>query len=851
MAGQVGPLTEFYYLDGPDTVFLYEDATGIERIGASKSIENNLFLDPLDPPNQINVQLLSESKEINEELYGFNVTGMLDENTLPYEEGEPGVDWTTTTALQWGWLSDLAPKVLRFPSGSLSKFMHLMHDVETGAPSQGYGYDLTEIIRYFDWTDGEMNCIDTEAEIETQNFEDNAEDWALWMDNNLRDLFDNYIVKWNLQKTLPAGTNYLNDFLKLVKLIEDNNPTLTVDFIVCLNIVSEPAPECKAIIEYMESNAIYSVTVAGVEIDNETYVDFFCKTLGFEHFDNLEPDGITLGDGSGNYWDFINGVDYLNTTAQANLEMVLSPAMLEQDLAGNNIGHNYIKYFKGLTHFTTKVGLVAAPVEGTLLIARAQSATCIDKLEWNEDLYRHYDDIIAVSGIGSRRKFDAIILHMYYTSNDWEDIFNLNLDESYPCVTLVDDEWQFDEYDIRLRNAFDGFIGITNLPGNIKELIKTGYTNSYNDYSAIFHFEETYAEGGKELWVTEWNLAADEGGIDQRIFASITGFTHGVLTLEWWLKNVKINFLSPFRANFFTYSTVQNYAGGSGDLLVGADLPIELVDEAIAYPDIDDVGSPYLTDKPFYKKKVSYFTFELLSEITKNNLLLLKSNTVKSITNPNNPPTVFVDPAFTTLYIYYTNTSEESQCYRLATNYFDDLWPGESIVFGDATITCVDASQAYSTTGFNALYKLNECYDLTNPYPIEIKGITYNMENLAVCPNIGALEKISVPAYSYGYIKITFTHSMRSVISQYVLSPQNCTLNPNPSGDYFSLNFDNITNYDEQYAVSIYTISGTELIKTYTKGLEPIIISTLPSGIYNVKISNASGFEIVKSLVKI
>jgi hypothetical protein len=55
----------------------------------------------------------------------------------------------------WQWLIDLAPDVLRFPSGSYSKFMHLLHNTD-GTNATGYGYNIYEIARYFDWTDDTM-----------------------------------------------------------------------------------------------------------------------------------------------------------------------------------------------------------------------------------------------------------------------------------------------------------------------------------------------------------------------------------------------------------------------------------------------------------------------------------------------------------------------------------------------------------------------------------------------------------------------------------------------------------------------------------------------------------------------
>jgi hypothetical protein len=112
------------------------------------------------------IDLGGNPKWFNKNLLGINTSGMFDQSTLPNELGV--TTWSPTTELQWDWLSDLQPEVLRFPHGSLNKFMHILHTIPslddgdplTNVKSTGYGYDFDEILRYFDLSDGIINCPD-------------------------------------------------------------------------------------------------------------------------------------------------------------------------------------------------------------------------------------------------------------------------------------------------------------------------------------------------------------------------------------------------------------------------------------------------------------------------------------------------------------------------------------------------------------------------------------------------------------------------------------------------------------------------------------------------------------------
>ena len=76
-------------------------------------------------------------KAVNKGLLGYHLGDIFDNATIPND---------SRSIYQWNWLSGLKPESVRIFSGSFSKFMHPL----TGP---GYGWDLEEIIRFFDKTD--------------------------------------------------------------------------------------------------------------------------------------------------------------------------------------------------------------------------------------------------------------------------------------------------------------------------------------------------------------------------------------------------------------------------------------------------------------------------------------------------------------------------------------------------------------------------------------------------------------------------------------------------------------------------------------------------------------------------
>lgn len=890
--------TSAYQLFPLDSTMLADGRVNIEEL--------NLLTLTMKLGSQIStIDLGGNPKWFNKNLLGINTSGMFDQSTLPNELGV--TDWSPTTELQWDWLSDLQPEVLRFPHGSLNKFMHILHTIPslddgdplTNIKSTGYGYDFDEIRRYFDLSDGVINCPDDVATLLTQNYDANWPTWITWMQDDathqLAHLFDNYIGKYNDQ--LTATTNYLDDFLRLILKIQTAHPDHKVKVVLCLNILSEPAPECVAIVQYMmdfAQNGIVALTpdqIAGIELGSEVGTCPFSYFLDIHSFDDI---------GDGNYWNYINGDIYTDATQQANLEAILGTAMNEEDGGGNNIGHDYITAFKGSANpdiYNLKLEIPAGPITGIAMAVPDDPAgeygfgpledLCPTDVEWNPSIRDHYNDL---EGLTGRKKFDAVILHTYYMSDagffvdgvpylGWGKILNDNLCEAmYPaagtpplpcisesCNTPLTDKWDYASYDPRLESCFDRISGIYTVggirePTNFYDFITTYYNEALIAYSDIFDFDLTPGIDGKELWVTEWNVNVGRGATDREYVCS-NGYMQGFLDFECVLKNIRINFNTLYANNFFTLATIQNYAGGSdGDLLT-----LTRGDNELMYDGITDVvgeGFEYYHGKNYYRKRIIYHAFNLLSEISKNDLNYLPSNHLIPVGSgsgsPEIPVTVFINHTKTYLYIYVSNRTDKAHCYTLNKTRLEDAL-GYPIYFDEPPVVYgVDAQQLYSTAGLANTFEINTCYN--DDYPINLHeddvvgGESHNIGLITETDPFSWLPQyhFTVPARSFGYAKIHLWHVIihKDADTSGLSIIPDCTLYPNPATSALYIEFTSDLNSNENLNVEIYSLSG-ELISTQlVVEHQPVNISTLPSGLYLTKIRTDAGFEIIKSFIK-
>lgn len=398
-------------VSGMDSLFiLYEDTSTIS--GDSISEENEFRL--IDATKDITITPGLLPKEVEEGLFGYHIEGMFTPKHLPQDTGN--VNFPNS----WRWMADLRPKVLRFPGGASSRWTHLLpyQDVEapfdTLDPIKGYGYDIKEIIRYYDATDDEINVDVTmpiDSIISDLNDEecDSCNEWMFAL--KYADEFENWYAKWVVQETtIPEHQQqqYIDQFIALIDSIQQWEE-YTVDVIVDLNVISESASDCRRIIDYLRNpapkeeggNGVTAVNVVGVEMGNECNLGWGTDIMGWYGFND--------------YWYLINGkgqADSLegyfsgeyNTWLDSLSEYVFS--------AEYYADHDFISAFKADSAFEIQVGIPAANLKDN--DSTKYAFRLIDDLSthWNDTLITHYQDSIVVSD-STRYLFDAVILHTY------------------------------------------------------------------------------------------------------------------------------------------------------------------------------------------------------------------------------------------------------------------------------------------------------------------------------------------------------------------------------------------------------------------------------------------------------
>ena len=891
--------TAYSYSDGADSIYVIIDSTTTDttfiegRFGSGNipnlhntnnytSAKIGLGVDPITC-----TPLFGDAQPeiINKGLYGINVSGMFDNATCPNDG---------SAADQWQWLSDLRPEVLRFPHGANGKFMHLLHDVTTGDTAAGYGYDLGELIRYFDASDNDITDlvpgiyadITTAITAISTQTDANTPEWNMWMSPSVSGQFGTFLSKWQVQQQLTVTpidhSNYLTDFIKLIQQIETDNPGHKVKVIVCLNILSETSTECAAIVNFLRSNPIHNCTVPGVELGNECPTDFHWTVMGFAHFsEHPTPAGCDPAF-NGSYWSFINGEPYgdplITSPAQARLNSFLNPAMQLQDATGHYYNRDFIKAFKYNFLTNCKIGL---PGEGTAddelsplpfyLIGGPGCPRAAN--EWNDDLVSHYPDNIATMPPGlAKKKFDAVILHIYLDDNqNWGLIADqLNADPYNPI-------WDYATYDSRLQAAFDGILFFD--PANPSDptsdsfmgFIKHGHKVAWNDYRDVFSFIPTTPADNirKELWMTEYNIKTNVSATSLQRGVYTNGFTHGFLLQEWFLKNIKINFASGYKKNFFTYATYQNYAGVGEDLLTPAEEPRELYNYlCLDYPPYN-LGGGNQNKRNYHMKRTSYLVMSMLKDITALNLKYVPTRYSTKFGNINATPTMFIDPEYNNLFMYFTNDKSTEQDYYVEGVNLPGLYtPTPIITFGDAVIRHISGLQLYSNSGsstlFNPLFNTGytnptpgdrTCYEgeLLPPnylYPIEIRTISFtpNSPDCADEPETPG-GCITVPPYSIGYVKIPIQKNYR--YSETGIDERNeIVIYPNPANTSFSFYQYHNQGEPEQRNIEIYSITGNLMMAISANENSPVDISNIPSGIYLIKIYKHEELLTVKTLIK-
>jgi len=890
-----GDTTLPYYIGSPaeqvifersiDTIaYYYATDSAAYYIPANDSIAyslinaDTLFSDPLYEANAklnltilesksaINIHMGKDPKTINQGLFGINLEGLFKPSSLPNDGLDGG-----TSQYTYDWLSELSPAVLRFPSGESGKLMHLLNNTD-GTDAVDYGYDIYEIARYFNWTDGFMNVIDDD-DIFYENIDPEIllSTLSVWMN---ADRVDDYLKFRNKYKTQLCETRrYIDDFIFLVHKINAENPGRpAVKVILSLNIISETATECKSIADYLRSN---NVNVIGVEIGNETYAPFYCETVGFRYCKlHTTVDGDNDDNYSGNYWDYINGCNYSDdalSTASSDLNQVLSEDMWND--------HDFIGAFKNVGGYNYKVGLVGSQLGNPYAFKLDEISGihlgCDPNGSWNSDLNSLYGEMV-----GTDHAFDAVILHNYYSADNWMGTpidpsnFILNPSCNEANATDLDDRWHFDYADSRLQNAFKKIKGVGGVYGNFRDFIINHPTPGDYPYSIQASFAEFNNQlqfdmssedpDKKELWMTEWNLKDVLPGYDasdpidvenqKKILIYDNSFMHGVLLMQWLMKNIKLNFESPYRQNFFTYATIQNYAGGVWtDLLTLSDHQ-ERVEQSMNYwpcdgicpaPCLECIDDPKWNKRNYWMRRTSYFVTRLYSDINRFSLKYLPSTITMTTGNLNIEPTVFLDKKINPeyVYVYFTNTSPFVQNYSVDPTLLRllfALYP-DYVELGAATVSYIQAMQLYSTSGNAKLYNpdLNDCYiDLDHPTN-ELQSITWNASFTPGCA-AGVDYCLTAQPYTIGYFKIPIipVYLKEQNTVAIIEHPENILVYPNPASNsvYFATDKESTNENIDTYLLEIFSAQGKLMQQGYATPFQEINVKDLPAGCYIISI---------------
>ena len=653
---------------------------------------------------------------------------------------------------------------------------------------------------------------------------------------------------------------YINQFIRLVKAIEDYNPGLRINVILCLNIFSEPQENWKAVVDYLRDedlNHQYSVNVVGIEVGNETYMDVFGDALGFEM-----SDGVSAFE---HYWAYINGVDDYSTEFTNDDDFTLSDVLTNNGMVGH---HDFLGEFKNDEDYDfLKLGLPAENADvddGAFIIGDDEDQPIdleipVDCSSWNTCLYQHYNDLIS-----GKPAFDAVIPHEYYKAqNSGTPAYNTNWGEIPLCLDNVaggdhqnfnTDLYTYATADARLSCAFDNLVTTGTGTKNFREFITSRQRDAVLDLSIELGFDDSEPHP-KECWVNEWNLKnnsnyaddAEGDAKDLRRDVYMNSFAHAYLLQEEMLNYMKFNCHTSLREGFMPYTTLQNFLDGSATDLVRLSSLQDQIENDIYTSCTGGLGYNY------YMARTTYYSTRLMNQIALLDLDFLKTTSLIYTSNVNKSVTFFSkelenEAETQTVYGYFTNVKDEPETYIIKPGTFT----GVSLAGTQAEIHCVQAKRLYSRSGMGAVYEINDEYGCDAGGIadfFEIKGELAPYMDNTTCPiNMpsGAM-CVNVPAYSCGYFVFTFDIGLRlgDPLSQY-------NLYPNPASTNFSIQQTNAEiNNIEDLEIDIYNINGV-LIQTIYNVYEgkSIDVTQLPVGVYNVLIKPKGSPTESETLVK-
>ena len=909
-----------FYVSGQDTTFITYQSE------SEDSVDMELFTISASNPKII-VQLSDQSGEVNMGLIGINLTDIFE----PLKTPQGALTNYAYTDDPWEILVDLAPSTIRIFSGASAKFMHPMggklKDAATNEYYGGYGYDWKEMLTYYDITDGELDAPTVAGAPDWTTIEDQMASvdggdltWVSGAGNRKRysEFYDKCMSQPTYNPALPEYDTpeerplYINQLIDLVDAIETGNPGHEVNVIYCVNIESGTTEDMIRTIDYLE---LHGVHVAGIELGNEVMSEFHYQAMGFLDFDH--------------YWNYINGDDY------TGLGGGFTTSMLEDVLPDDvEADHDYIQAIKGdLDYYEIKIGLPAAntpncgtnydfplmPQQGGEEQSRGALAgppviTVPDPVDpdcgceypqWNVDMQTYFDKHTTSESVSFAYKFDAVILHTYYTTtnnnpdctvnSNWQEIM-LPLHPSYPELSTDLDEYEFDvvQYtttpwtystlDTRLSTVFNNITGVHTplatsplIPGNFKEFTRDRLDNSFTEHANWLDFLDT--DDGpetKEIWITEYNIdeevnimfdplidgADDIAAANETSFKNYTGavantFSHAFVMHNWFLWMLKANFDNDYRNGFLTTATLQNYLGGSPTMMTTKYAQSDIVGTGVG-------GASCATDvlEPYFIRRTTSFPPELWRVINDNGLKYLRSNSVIGAQNDNLAPTVFIDDNVEDpkLYVFYSNVKPGTQWFGFDPAMLDDYFDltGEYVdLTNSMTGSALIADQLYSTSGDNPLFGINDQYNtcanvMDNENYYELTTLETISPNVT-CPTLFATEFpagvcAEVPGRSIGYfvVPIDFLPLKKGDPDEIFI------VYPNPTSNYFTIQQKDVSSEMlSNITVELFTSQG-DLALTYTNIAESerISIESLPVGVYMIKITYGNNQIAKESIIK-
>ncbi|MBC8173966.1 MAG: T9SS type A sorting domain-containing protein, partial [Chitinophagales bacterium] len=664
--------------------------------------------------------------------------------------------------------------------------------------------------------------------------------------------------------------DYLCEFITEMQEMEETG--VEVEVVYCANILTATAEENIAVINKMIEAGL---TVSGIEMGNEmfyaskptagllfkgdvgvTYKD--CTTKKNGDPDSNDEDHIQGAIAAQAYYDYINGVQNENTACWL-YEFQERSHPDDEGIIDNNMYcadsvvqvNDYIGEFK--TNFPgIKIGVSCTPpgvnayetVHNGIQNFHPDGENAL-YTAWDSLLGSKYNDIRIIDGI-SQKAFDAYIVHPYFDSR----VLYLRCVEDY--VVNDANTWEPSAEHI----AYDGFTN-TALDTRLADAFNCGREEFMNYVNYGFdkywdYYKETYnftsPANSKVLWFTEWNIIGrtnyfieeddytnfdpDQAGIglfNADIFYNT--FLQSSMVFNWQHLIVEKALSSKLdntatrdknsRVQFATFHSMFN------------EKPLGPISQKLDLDEPDASDDADVTYKNNQRKRITYYTFDLLKDIYAEDLKWVPL----FITSPDFDSVNFhlygyldnTDEYF--LYVYFDNTDSISKTIAL-----NPSITGKNKLdkFADKHVKYFHTNQLYSSNGYTPVLGHNEFYHADSGFyaPVAVTGF------IEVDTNITTFE---IPKYAQGYIKLPLKEPASG--GKYSDDPASdpCDLYT----AYHNMNESALYMEDlggaAEINLYIYDITGRPVLESKLTGDKKISTSYLPSGIYVYVITGATG----------